>query len=122
MSTQKKMSLAALGLLVIGSIGYFVLSRDLWGFYFFAHLGALGVMGLSGSVAGALAQRKSRSFWRAFALGAILPIIAGIVAVLIFLWGVNGRLFCGGSVSLAIAVLVALYYLLVSKKTIRPVA
>jgi hypothetical protein len=122
MSIQKKMSLTSLGLLAVGLIGYFILSRDLWVFYFFAHLGALGVMGLSGSGAGALAQRKSRSFWRAFALGAILPIIAGIVAVLIFLWGVNGRLYCGGSVSLATAVLVALLYLLVSKRTIRPVA
>ena len=122
MSIQKNMSLTSLGLLVVGSIGYFILPRDLWVFYFFAHLGALGVMGLSGSAAGALAHRKSRSFWRAYSLGAILPIIAGIVAVLIFLLGANGQLFCGGSVSLATAVLIALYYLLVNKRIERPVA
>lgn len=120
MSIQKKISLISLGGLVIGSIGYFVLSRDLWVFYFFAHLGALGVMGLFGSLAGTLADRKSRSFWTAFVLGAVFPIVAGIVAVLVFLWGVSGQLYCGGSVSLVAAVLVTLFYLLVSKKTLRP--
>jgi hypothetical protein len=118
---QKKISLVSLGLLAVGSLGYFVVSRDILIFYFFAHLGALGVMGLFGSAVGYLAQRKSRSFWRAFGLGTILPIISGLVAVLIFLWGVNDQLYCGGSVSLVIGVFMIGFYLLIGKRDGKPV-
>jgi len=111
----KALPLLSLGFLVVGSVGYFSLQRDLWAFYFFAHLGALGVMGLCGSAAGLLARYRNRSFWRAFSLGFLLPIISGVVAVLIFLWGVNGQLYCGGSVSLIVAAVTLICYLLAKK-------
>jgi len=116
-SIEKTVLLLSLSSLVVGSVGYFSLQRDLWIFYFFAHLGALGVMGLFGSAAGILARKKLRSYWTAFWLGFLLPIISGIVAVLLFLWVVNGHLYCGGSVSLLVAVPVVIFYLLAKKKT-----
>ena len=114
---EKRILLVSLGFLIVGSIGYFSLSRELWTFYLCAHLSALGVMGLCGAAAGVLARKKRRSFWTAFSLGSLLPIISGIVAVLIFWLGEEGNLYCGGSVSLLIAVLVIVFYLLAKKKT-----
>ena len=113
---EKRMLLISISLFITGSIGYFSINRDLWVFYLFAHTGALGVLGLFGSLAGTLARRKFRGFWTAFSLGCLLPIISGIVAVLIFRIGVDGHLYCGGSVSLAVALLVIVFYTLVRNK------
>ena len=109
--------LISLGILIIGAVGYFSLSRDSWAFYAFAHLGALGVMGIFGSIAGLLAKKKNRNYLKAFLLGSLLPFFCGVAAVLIFFWGVDGRLYCGGSVSLAAAVLIVIGYVLSRKKT-----
>ncbi len=116
-SSDKVVALISLSFFIVGSVGYFLLQRDFWLFYFFAHLGALGVMGLSGSAAGSLARKKYQSYTKAFFYGFLLPINAGVVVVLTFLWGVNGGLYCGGSVSLVVALLVILYYLIVKKNT-----
>ena len=116
-SGEKAIPLLSLGSLIVGSVGYFSLQSDLWIFYFFAHLGALGIMGLFGGAAGSLARKKHRSYWQAFSLGFLLPIISGIVAVLIFLLVVSGRLHCGGSVSLVVAIVTVIFYLLAKKKT-----
>ncbi len=115
-SCEKRTFLISLSCLLVGSVGYFLLSRDVWIFYLFAHLGALGVMGLSGVAAGVLARKKHRGYWTAFSLGFLLPIILGIVAVLIFWLGEDGKLYCGGSVSLVVAILVIVFYLLAKKK------
>jgi len=105
-----RMFLLSLGCLIVGSVGYFTLQRDVWVFYLFAHCGALGVMGLFGVAAGALATKKGRDYWPAFYLGSLLPIVSGMVAVLLLLSGEQGRLYCGGSVSLLVAALVILVY------------
>ena len=116
----KTASLVSLGLLLVGALGYFSLSRGHWIFYLFAHLGALGVMGLFGSLTAWLARRKSRNLPAAFALGFAFPVLAGIAAVLVFYLAVDGNWYCGGSVSLAAAVLVTLYYLVVKKASATP--
>lgn len=110
------MLLLSLACLIIGTAGYFTLPRGVWAFYVSAHLGALGVMGLFGVAAGALAVKKGRDFWPAFYLGSALPILAGIMAVVVFLLGEEGRLYCGGSVCLLAAALVVLVYALVKAK------
>ena len=116
-SGAKWMLLVSLGLLIIGCIGYFSSPRGLLIFYVFAHLGALGLLGLFGSAAGVLARKKRRGYWTAFSLCSLLPIISGTAAVLVFWLGEEGNLYCGGSVSLAVAILVLISYLLAKKKT-----
>lgn len=105
------------GVLLIGMIGYFSLPRETWIFYVFAHLGALGLLGLAGSLAGYVAIRKGRSYWKAFFLNSLFPLVVGVVAVLIFFLRAGGQLYCGGSVSLLIAVLMIVFYLLVRPTT-----
>lgn len=112
------MLLVSLGLLIVGGIGYFSSFRGLPVFYVFTHLGALGLLGLFGYAVGVLARKKRRGFWTAFSLGSLLPIISGIAGVLVFWLGEEGHLYCGGSVSLVIATLVAVFYLLAKKKTL----
>ena len=114
---QKWTLLFSFSLLIVGSAGYFSVPRDFWMFYVFAHLGALGVIGLLASSAGALARKKRRGYWRAFSLVTVLSIISGIVAVLILLLGEEAHLYCGGSVSLAFAILIIIFYSLAKKKT-----
>lgn len=99
---------------VIGCIGYFSLPRGPIIFYIFAHLGALGLLGLIGSGIGALAKRKGRSYWMAFWLGGPLPIVLGLIAAAI----VGDHWSCGGSVSLAVAAVVALSYAFMSKRAV----
>ena len=85
-------------------------------FYAFAHLGALGVMGLFGSAAGYVATRKQRNYPAAFLLGFLLPIIAALAAVLAFWLPEGGHLYCGGVVCLAVGLVVVVVYLFVGKK------
>ncbi len=86
------MPFISLGFLIVGSIGYFSIPREIWTFYLFAHLGALGVMGLFGCAAGLIARKKYRGYWTAFSLGFFFPIISGFVAVFLFWMGEDGRL------------------------------
>jgi energy-coupling factor transporter transmembrane protein EcfT len=116
MKSEKWTSLLSLSLLIVGSTGYFSLHRDSWIFYVFAHMGALGVIGLLACAAGVVARMKRRNYWRAFIIVTLLPIISGLVAVLIFLMGEEGHLYCGGVVSLAVSILLIVFYLLLKKK------
>jgi len=110
--------LLSLVILIIGCIGYFSLPRGPI-FYIFAHLGALGLLGLIGSAVGVMARKKGRSYWTAFFLGSLLPIAAGIVAVVLFELR-TGHLYCGGAVSLMLAILVAIFYVLIKKRVAQP--
>lgn len=114
---EKWSALASLGLLIVGSTGYLSLRGESRIYYVFAHVGALGVIGLLAYATGLLAKKKRRNFWRAFLLAAFFPIISGITAVLIFVLGEEGQLYCGGSVSLAVAFLIFVFYLLAKKKS-----
>lgn len=114
-SRAKWALLSSLIILIIGCIGYFSLPRGLLIFYIFAHLGALGLLGLIGGAAGILARKKGRSYSTAFILGSLLPIAAGIVAVVIVVIS-GGQISCGGSVSLAVAFLIVVLYMLINKK------
>jgi len=116
MSGEKSALVFSLVTLVLGIIGYFLINRDYWIFYLFAHLGAFGVMGLFGCLVGFLAKRKNRRYWTAFVLGSLLPIFLGLLAVLLFYVKQDGNLYCGGAVSLLVAILVAISYLLLKKK------
>ncbi len=115
-TVTKTCLLLSVAFVVVGTIGYFSLNRDAWVFYALAHLGALGVMGLFGSAAGFLAGKKSRSYWTAFLLGSLLPIVAGITAVFAFWIPEGGHLYCGGVVCLAVGIVVVVTYSLVMKK------
>jgi hypothetical protein len=115
-SKGKKVFIISLIAFIISILSYFLLSRDFWMFYLFAHIGAMGVMGLFGCLVGYLANKKQRDYWTAFLLGSILPIVLGLLAVLYFYIKQDGVLYCGGSVSLLVALLVVLSYLIVRKK------
>ena len=114
-SSTRTLLLLSLACLIIGTAGYFALPRDVWAFYLSAHLGALGVLGLFGVAAGALAKRRGRPFWPAFYLGSVLPAAAGLVAVFAYFLRADGHLYCGGSVCLLVAIVVVLAYSLVRR-------
>lgn len=110
---EKRVLLISLGILVVGCIGYLILSRGTLIFYLLAHIGALGLLGLVGGTLGILARKKHRGYWMAFFLGSFLPIALGIIAIVY-----SGSQFtCGGSVTLAAAILIFVVYLLAKKKT-----
>jgi hypothetical protein len=109
----------SLGLLSVGAIGYLSLPRGFWGFYFFAHLGALGVVALFGCAAGFLARRRRRGFWTAFGLASLVPIGTGAIAVLAF-WVTRGHLYCGAAVTLPVALLVVVAHAVAASATYRP--
>ena len=111
---EKRVLLISLGALIVGCIGYFSSPRGLPIFYVFAHLGALGLLGLIGGAVGILARKKGRDYLTALALGSLLPIAAGLVAVAM----VGRPIPCGGLVSLAVAFLVAVAYISAKKKTL----
>lgn len=110
---ERRLLMVALGLLIVGLIGYFAVPRGPLVFYVFAHVGALGLMMLIGAGVGVLARKKGRVYLTGFLLASALPIAAGLIAVAI----VAPPVYCGGSVSLAAAVLVLLGYLLPKRKT-----
>ena len=105
---------SSLVIFIVGCIGYFSLPRGPI-FYIFAHLGALGLLGLIGCAIGILARKKGYSYWTAFLLGCLLPVVAGLIAVVLFVQ-IQGHLYCGGAVSLALAILVAIFYALLKKR------
>lgn len=105
----------SLGLLSVGALGYLSFPRGGWGFYLFAHLGALGAVALFGCAAGFLARRRRRAFWTAFSLASLVPIGAGAIAVLAF-WVKRGHLYCGAAVTLPLALLMVVAYALAPDK------
>ena len=112
-SPTKWLIISSFVVLVIGCIGYFSLPRGPLSFYIFAHVGALGVLGLIGSGIGALARKKGRSYTTALLLGIPLPIVVGLIGALT----IGDHVSCGGSLSLLIAIIVTIVYAFISKKT-----
>ena len=117
--TKKKLFLFSLIMLTFGSMGYFTFG-DHWMRYFFAHLGALGVIGLFSCLAGSIAARKGFSYKRAVLSGFFSPIILGIIAAYLIdppkkEWVPS---VCGGAVSLGVALMVVIiYFALKERKT-----
>lgn len=113
---QNRLLFLFLGLLVAGTAGFFIYRGLLIG-YISAHVGTLGVMGLAGITSGAIARKKGYSYWWAFSFGFAFPTLLGLLAVLVFYF-LRGVVYCGGSVSLA-AALVALFCYSVARKRSR---
>lgn len=116
-SIEKWVLLISLSLLTAGCIGYFLTPRGLPVFYMFAHLGALGLLGLIGSGVGSLAKKKGHGYMTALFLSGLLPIASGGIAVAAIAMA-GDQVYCGGSVSLAIAVLVVIVYLFTRRRTL----
>jgi hypothetical protein len=97
------------GLLIISIIVYFTFD-NLWTDFIFGHLGGLGIVGILGGFTAIIASRKGYSYWNVFLFGFIYPIIFGV-----FFAFVIYPLSCGGSVSIAVALLIVIFYSLVKK-------
>ena len=100
-------------LVLIISITGFLASDNQWIDYIFAHLGGVSIVGLLGCCAGVIARKKGYGYWNAFLLGSFLPIILGFIAVLLF-----QPTSCGGSVSLAVAVLIVIIFSLLKPRVV----
>ena len=111
-----KVILFSLIALIIGLTGYFAFLNH-WIRYIFAHVGALGVIGLFAWLAGTIAAGKGLSDKRAVLLGFFPPVILGIIAVYIVDPPKEGVIpsSCGGIVSLAVALTVVIIYLVLKK-------
>ena len=95
-----------------GLVGYLLIPRGLLTSYILAHLGALGVLGLFGCAGGFIAMKKGRSFYSAFLFTGMLPILLGGIAVLC----AGDPIACGGSISLATAILILAVILFLKKR------
>ena len=111
-NNSKGILLFFLIILVAGFGGYLLVSRGTLTSYLLAHLGALGVLGLFGLIAGLIAKKKGRHFYSAFLLTSMLPVFSGVGVVLI----AGDSVTCGGSISLATAVLILIAIVLFKKK------
>ncbi len=118
--TEIRILVVLLCLFVVGVAGWIVLRGQMVG-YIFAHVGAFGVVGLLGVAAGYIAKKKGRDFIKAFMLGLLVPIVLGVAAVfaVCLFQGPGTPIYCGGSVSLAVSVLMIIGYLLMKRKTAR---
>ena len=103
--------------LIFGLIGYFVFSNH-WIRYIFAHVGALGIIGLFAWLAGTIAARKGLNDKRAVIIGFFPPVIIGIIAVYLVDPPKEGVMpsSCGGIVSLAVALSVVIIYLAIKER------
>ncbi|NIS15719.1 MAG: hypothetical protein GWO41_05510 [candidate division Zixibacteria bacterium] len=108
----KSMLLFLLIILTAGFGGYLLMSRETLTSYVLAHLGALGALGLFGWVAGFIAMKKGRHFYSVFLLTSMLSILSGVFVVLI----VGDSVTCGGSISLATAVIILAVIAFLKKK------
>lgn len=102
-----KILILSLILLVLGICGYVLVNNSLLK-YIFAHVGGLGIISILSCLVGFTATRKGYSYWKAFAICLISSIMSGVVAAGI-VNGMGGR-GCGGSVSLATALIIILFY------------
>ena len=115
-STHRNLLFMFIGLFIVGLFGYFSTESN-WIEFTFAHLGGLGILGVMGSFAGFIAMKKGFIYHKAFSLGLILPILLGIIPVFLF-----KPIPCGGSVSLAVSVLIVLYYSVAKRRVMNKVA
>jgi hypothetical protein len=109
---KRNIALLFLLLLFISSVVYFY-SDIHWIEITFAHLGAFGIVGLLGCCTGLIAMKKGYGYWKAFLIGMFSPIFLGIGAVLLF-----QPVSCGGSVSLAVAIIILVTYSLLKRKIV----
>jgi hypothetical protein len=109
-SSESNIQLVFLGLLSVSFIGYFAF-REQWIGFIFAHIAALSIMGFYGCSAGAIAKMKGYSYWRAFQIGFILPIILGVISAFLLPAGPrNLPLTCGGWTSLVVGIIIIVSY------------
>ena len=101
---KRKVLALFLLLLIISIVGYFT-TEVIWLEYTFAHLGGLSILGLIGSFVGLIAVKKGYNFWNALLVSILVPIIIGSTAVLVV-----EPMTCGGTVSLAAALLLLIIY------------
>ena len=106
---KKRIRLLFLTIFILGTVGYFSVDEH-WIEYVFAHLGGLSIIGLFGCFAGAISTKKGYGYWKAFLIVFILPIIIGTIVVIIF-----RPISCGGSISLAVAILIVAIYSFVKR-------
>jgi hypothetical protein len=115
---RSKIIIVSTTALIIGLMGYFVFLNH-WIKYIFAHVGALGVIGLFAWIARTIAARKGLNEIRALIIGFFPPVIFGIIAVYLVDPPKEGLIpsSCGGIVSLGIALIVVIIYLAAKKRT-----
>ena len=115
-SKTARLPLYFLCLLIIGGIGGLLLRQSAASYVLF-HLGAVGLLGISGALAGSLAKKKGFGYTRAFLLGFALPIILGIIGAFLTPPGEGGTrpAACGGSLSLLVAIIVIFTYAFVRR-------
>ena len=117
MTFLKKIFTLSIITLIIGLIGYFTFWNH-WIRYIFTHVGALGIIGFFACLAGVIAKKKKFNYRKAVLLGFFPSIFLGVIAdYLIDLPRENGLpSSCGGVVSLCVAIIVVIIYLLVKKR------
>ena len=77
----------------------------------FAHLGGFCILGILGSIASIIATKKGYTYSKVLSLVVILPILLGAIPVILF-----KPMSCGGSISLAVAILMVLFYSIAKPK------
>jgi hypothetical protein len=110
---KRNIPLIFLVLLIVSIIGYFS-SDSNWLEFTFAHLGGLFIVGFMGHCSGIIAMKKGYNYWKAFSMGFFLPIGIGFTPVFLF-----KSISCGGSISLAVALLIVLSYLVVKRRVVN---
>ncbi|MFC2151469.1 hypothetical protein ACFLSE_02995 [Bacteroidota bacterium] len=117
MTLLKKIFIISIVTLVLGLIGYFIFSNH-WIKYIFVHIGAVGIIGLLAYLTSIIAKQKGLNYGKAFSFSFFPSVFLGIISA--YLAGPpreNGLpLFCGGSVSLGLALIVVIIYLLLKKR------
>ncbi len=113
-SRESRMLLIAIGVIILGFLGYVFSGHSPAG-YFFSHAGGLGILGLFGSLSGHLARKKGYGYWPAYFWGFAFPAAIGIISVVVVHSLGGGG--CGGIVSIAAAMVVIVVYALVKRRT-----
>ena len=119
MTFVKKIFILSIITLIFGLITYFIF-RDHWIRYIFAHIGALGLIGLFACLTGAIAKKKGLNYRKAVLLGFFPSILLGIIVdYLIDPPRENGLpSSCGGIVSLAVALIIVIVYFIAKEKKV----
>ena len=117
MTFAKKIFILSIITLIIGLIGYFIF-RNHWTRYIFAHIGALGIIGLFACLAGAIAQKKGLNYRKAVLLGFFSSMFLGIIADYLVDPPRNNALpsSCGGIISLSVGLIVVVIYLFAKER------
>jgi len=116
MTFLKRVFILSTVTLIAGVICYFIFP-DHWVKYIFIHIGALGLLGLLACIAGGIAEKKGLNYKRAVYLLFFSSLFLGIVIDYIVDPPRENGLpsSCGGIVSLGVASIVVVIYLLQKK-------